>query len=339
MPFAKKVAENGRTFQDEGRLNFSEYSTDERKVVCIVAPYQLADVITDIIQADLPHPLAIKKPFAELRVTMGFTVCIDKFVNLSYAIKVKEIMSMCCRRSVDEEQLLGYYRNELIAKYSKVESKKRPFKAIEKELVNASKRIKVDEATQQNNEIEVTDPPRDPRKRPLDLSRCKLKTLSDKSKLKAKTVKPVARVASKTIANNAPELKADPNSFVVEETNITNRKVEDENAVANLFDDMLLPLIDEPHSPHADVFGDFDLADIVFPNEANEREVKGSGASNILNNAKSVAVDNENERKKKRIQRGKGKGLSFAKLVQRQRERQLLSSDSSSSSDDSLDEE
>eukprot|EP00794_Sanderia_malayensis_P017192 gene17192-18923_t len=252
MPFAKKVAENGRTFQDEGMLNFSEYSTDERKVVCIVAPYQLADAITDIIQADLPHPLAIKKSFAELRVTMGFTVCIDKFVNLSYAIKVKEIMSMCCRRSVDEEQLLRYYRNELMA---------------------------------------------------------------------------------------SMQLKPDPNSFVVEETNITNRKVEDENAVANLLDDMLLPLIDESHSPPADVFGDFDLADIVFPNEANEREVKGSGATNIPNNAKSVAVDNENERKKKRIHRGKGKGSSFCKLVQRQRESQLLSSDSSSSSDDSSDEE
>eukprot|EP00794_Sanderia_malayensis_P001594 gene1594-1760_t len=326
MPFAKKVAENGRTFQDEGMLNFSEYSTDERKVVCIVAPYQLAYAITDIIQADLPHPLAIKKSFAELRVTMG---------------------------SVDEEQLLRYYRNELIAsmrkrkftemqmenvEYSKVESKKRPFKAIEKEFVNASKRIKVDEATQQNNEIEVRDPPRDPRKRPLDLSRCKLKTLSDNTKIKPKTVKPVARVASKTIANNAPELKADPNSFVVEETNITNRKVEDENAVANLFDGMLLPLIDEPHSPPADVFGDFDLADIVFPTEANEGEVKRS-ATNIPNNAKSVAVDNENERKKKRIHRGKGKGSSFAKLVHWQRERQLLSSDSSSSSDESSDEE
>eukprot|EP00794_Sanderia_malayensis_P001964 gene1964-2231_t len=313
MPFAKKVAENGRTFQDEGMLNFSEYSTDERKVVCIVAPYQLADAITDIIQADLPQPLAIKKSFAELRVTMG---------------------------SVDKEQLLRYYRNELMAsmQYSKVESKKRLFKAIEKEFVNASKRIKVDEATQQNNEIEVTDPPKDPRKRPLDLSRCKLKTLNDNTKIKPKTVKPVARVASKTIAN-APELKPDPNSFVVEETNITNRKVEDENAVANLFDDMLLPLIDESHSPPADVFGDFDLADIVFPNEANEREVKGSGATNIPNNAKSVAFDNENERKKKRIHRGKGKGSSFAKLVQRQRESQLLSSDSSSSSDDSSDEE
>eukprot|EP00794_Sanderia_malayensis_P004899 gene4899-5542_t len=110
----------------------------------------------------------------------------------------------------------------------------------------------------------------DPRKKPLDLSRCKLKTLSNNSKIKTKTVKPIARVASKTIANNAPESKADPNSFVVEETNITNRKIEDENAVANLFDDMLLPLIDEPHSPPAGVFADFNPADIVFPNEANE---------------------------------------------------------------------
>eukprot|EP00794_Sanderia_malayensis_P001591 gene1591-1758_t len=248
-------------------------------------------------------------------------------------------MLMCCRKSVDEEQLLRYYRNELMASMRKCRVlESREFKAIEKELVNVSKRIKVDEATQQNNEIEVTDPPKDPRKKPLDLSRCKLKTLSDKSKIKAKTVKPIARIASKTIANNTPELKADPNSFVVEETNITNRKVEDENAVANLFDDMLLPLIDEPHSQPADVFGDFDLADIVFLTEANEGEVKGS-ATNIPNNGKSVAVDNENERKKKRIHRREGKGSSFAKLVARQRERQLLSSDSPSSLDDSSDEE
>eukprot|EP00794_Sanderia_malayensis_P018493 gene18493-20343_t len=298
MAFTKKVAEIGRTFQDEGMLNFSEYSTDERKVVCIVEPYQLAD------GCDHGH-------------------------HSSRSTAPGGNKKVICRTPSDN----GIYE------YSKVESKKRPFKAIEKEIVNASKRIKVDEATQQNNEIEVRDPPRDPRKRPLDLSRCKLKTLSDNTKIKPKTVKPVARVASKTIANNAPELKADPNSFVVEETNITNRKVEDENAVANLFDDMLLPLIDEPHSPPADVFGDFDLADIVFPTEANEGEVKRS-AANIPNNAKSVAVDNENERKKKRIHRGKGKGSSFAKLVQRQRERQLLSSDSSSSSsDDSSDEE
>eukprot|EP00794_Sanderia_malayensis_P013175 gene13175-14523_t len=208
MPFAKKVAENGRTFQDEGNLNFSEYSTDERKVVYIVAPYQLTDAITEIIQADLPRPL-----------------------------------------SVDEEQLLRYYRNELMASM-----RKRKFTKMQME------------------------------------------------------------------------------------TNITNRKVEDEIAVANLFDDMLLPLIDEPHSLPADVFGDFDLADIVFPAEANKGEVKGS-ATNIPNNAKSVAVDNENEGKKKRIHCGKGKGSSFAKLVQRQRERQLLSSDSSSSSDNSSDEE
>eukprot|EP00794_Sanderia_malayensis_P019607 gene19607-21539_t len=225
MPFVKKVDENGRTFQDEGMLNFSEYSTDERKVVCIVAPYQLTDAITEIIQADLPHPLAIKKSFAELRVTMGFTVCVDKFVNLSYAIKVKKIMSMCCRKSVDEEQLLRYYTNELIAKSN-----------------------------------------------------------------------------------------GDPNSFVVEETNITNRKVEDHNAVANLFDDMLLPLINEPHSPPAGVFADFNLADIVFPNEANEAEVKEREIY-IPNNAKTVDVTNEDERKKKRTPRGKGS--SFAKLIQK----------------------
>eukprot|EP00794_Sanderia_malayensis_P004900 gene4900-5543_t len=160
--------------------------------------------------------------------------------------------------------------------YSKVESKKRPFNAIEKELVNVSKRSKVDEATQQNNEIEVKETLRDPRKKPLDLLRCKLKTLSNNCKIKTNAVKPIARVASKTIANNAPESKADPNSFVAEETNITNRKVDNENAVANLFDDMLLPLIDEPHSPPARVFADFDPAGIVFPNEANEGEVQGS---------------------------------------------------------------
>eukprot|EP00794_Sanderia_malayensis_P014782 gene14782-16318_t len=159
--------------------------------------------------------------------------------------------------------------------YSKVESKRRPFKTLEKKLVNASKRSEVDEATHQNNEIEVKETPRDPRKKSLDLSRCKLKTLSNNSKIKTKTVKPIARVASKTIANNAPESKKDPNSFVVEETNITNRKSEDENAVANLFDDMLLPLIDEP-TPPAGVFADFNLADIVFPNEANEAKVKES---------------------------------------------------------------
>eukprot|EP00794_Sanderia_malayensis_P001277 gene1277-1409_t len=221
--------------------------------------------------------------------------------------------------------------------YSEIESKKRPFKAIEKALVNVSKRIKVDEATQQNNEIEVTEPPRDQRKKPLDLSRCELKTLGNKSKIKTKTVKPIARVASKTIANNAPESKVDPNLFVFDKTNITNRKVEDETAVANFFNEMLLPLIDEPDTPPADVFGHFNLADIVFPTEANEGAVKGS-VTCFPNNAKSVAVDNENERKKTRFPCRKGKGWSFAKLVQKQRERQLLSSDSSSL-DDSSDEE
>eukprot|EP00794_Sanderia_malayensis_P019452 gene19452-21377_t len=181
-------------------------------------------------------------------------------------------------KSVDEEQLLRYYRNELIAS------------------------------------MQVKETPRDPRKKPLDLSRCKLKTLSNNSKIKTKTVKPIARVASKTIANNAPESNADPNSFVVEETNITNRKVEDDNVVANLLDAMLLPLIVEPHSPPAGVFADFNLADIVFPNEANEAKGKESEIY-IPNNAKTVAVTNENERKKKRIPRGKGS--SFAKLIQK----------------------
>eukprot|EP00794_Sanderia_malayensis_P001324 gene1324-1470_t len=253
MPLMKKFGEDSRSFQDEGMVNFAEYSTDERKTICIVAPYQLTNVIAEIIQGELSFPVKIKKSVSELRVKMGFTAFIDQFVNLTYVLKVRDIMNILSfynKEKRDEEQLMRFYRNELLACM-----KKKGFKEMQ------IKRVKIEKPRETKEVKAINEKPKDPRRRPAEHAKCKLKTLSTIAKIKPVS-RSVPRVPAKSMKNL--ETEVNPSSFVVDEVVVSDDVNEADNAISNIFDD-ILPM-NEPIPPTG-VFEEFSISDIVFPND------------------------------------------------------------------------
>eukprot|EP00794_Sanderia_malayensis_P002750 gene2750-3178_t len=303
MPLIKRFGEDSRSFQDEGMVNFAKYTTDERKTICIVAPYQLTNVIAEIIQGELSFPVKIKKSVSELKVKMGFTVFIDQFVNLTYVLKVRDIMNILSfynKEKRDEEQLMTFYRNELLAcmkkkgftemqmclirimypNGSQVEKmkhlyviadfdvisnkvddgkveqavvgkikKKREIKSIDNDRV--SKRVKVEKPRETKEVKAINEKPKDPRRRPAEHAKCKLKTLSNIAKIKPVSGS-VPRVSTKSMRNF--ETEVNPSSFVVDEVVVSDDVNEADNAISNIFDD-ILPM-NEPIPPTG-VFEEF----------------------------------------------------------------------------------
>eukprot|EP00794_Sanderia_malayensis_P012508 gene12508-13792_t len=196
MPLMKKFGEDSRSFQDEGLVNFAEYSTDERKTICIVAPYQLTN---------------------EKR---------------------------------DEEQLMRFYRNELLACM-----KKKGFTEMQ------IKRVKVEKPRETKEVKAINEKPKDPRRRPAEHAKCKFKTLSNIAKIKPVS-RSVPRVPAKSTKNF--ETEVNPNSFVVDEVLVSDDVNEADNVISNIFDD-ILPM-NEP-IPTTGVSEEFSISDIVFPND------------------------------------------------------------------------
>eukprot|EP00794_Sanderia_malayensis_P014580 gene14580-16083_t len=360
MPLMKKFGEDSRSFQDEGMVNFAEYSTDEQKTICIVVSYQFTNVIAEIIQGELSFPVKIKKSVSELRVKMGFTVFIDQFVNSTYALKVRDIMNILSfynKEKRDEEQLMRFYRNELLVcmkkkgftemqiclvrimypKGSQVEKmkhfyvntdfdvishkvddgkveqavvgkikKKKEIKSVDNDRV--SKRVKVEKPRETKEVKAINEKPKDPRRRPAEHAKCKLKTFSNIVKIKPVS-RSVPRVPTESMRNF--ETEVNPSSFVVDEVKVSDDANEADNAISNIFDDIL---------PPTGVFEEFSISDIVFPNDPpapppSAPEVNESGKNQTANQKFRTS----------------GKGANFLKLMQQDRALRLSSSSDSSS--------
>eukprot|EP00794_Sanderia_malayensis_P004116 gene4116-4673_t len=325
MLLMKKFGEDSRSFQDEGMVNFAEYSTDERKTICIVALYQLTNVIAEIIQGELSFPVKIKKSVSELRVKMAFTVFIDQFVNLTYALKVRDIMNILSfynKEKRDEEQLMRFYRNELLVCMKKkgftemqihkvddgkVEQavvgkikKKKEIKSVDNDRV--SKRVKVEKPHETKEVKAINEKPKDPRRRPAEHAKYKLKTFSNIAKIKPVS-RSVPRVPKKSLRNFKTEVN--PSSFVVVEVEVSDDANEADNAISNIFDG-ILPM-NEPIPPTG-VFEEFSISDIVFPNDPpapppSTPEVNESGKNQTANQKFRTS----------------GKGANFLKLMQQDR--------------------
>eukprot|EP00794_Sanderia_malayensis_P015476 gene15476-17056_t len=266
MPFVKKSVQGGRAFENEGKMNLSNYTLESKKTICILAPYSVTRAVEETVQAGHKKKIEVEKsiPSMKFQKLQYFDVNAD-FNVMNHMIPKNDVKTG--KGTFGKKRK---YSELLVDEGGQFEDERE----VGKRGVGSKQLVKEKERSRKKERVRQQSRGKDKEQQERGKDSVKLNAReNEKCKVSLKITEPDSQNKKKKKETVVSSEKSENKSKkALDEAIASIPKVDDDKHTTmssvtkrSLFDDVLFP--NDTDTTAVDVFENFSIADIPFTND------------------------------------------------------------------------